>query len=332
MQSLTTFHTFGFEANCTALVTINHLEELFNILSQLKDKKFLFMGEGSNTVFVEDFDGLIVLNRLKGISTFEDDAYYHVNVASGENWHEFVTYCLDNGMHGMENLALIPGTVGAAPIQNIGAYGVEVKSFIHSVEFVDIENGFAGYLNNKECEFGYRDSVFKQKRVGKRLITSVNFAIPKKNTPVVSYAPLDALDAPTPQKIFDEVIRLRQQKLPDPKVLGNAGSFFKNPEIPMTQFINLQSEYEDIPGFAVDEKTVKVPAAWLIDKLGYKGYRYGDIGCHELQPLVFVNFGKGQGEELLVLAKTIKLKIIEKFSIALENEVQVIGQYGRLSL
>ncbi len=332
MQSLSTFHTFGFNASCNKIITVSSQDELVGWLPKLKHQQFLFIGEGSNTVFVENFDGLVVVNKLKGINKFEDETFYHLNVASGENWHDLVTYCLAQGMYGMENLALIPGTVGAAPIQNIGAYGIEVNAFIHSVEFIDLDSGFAGYFNNKECEFAYRDSVFKKARIGKRLITSVNFAIPKDYAPVVSYSPLDKIESPTPQKIFDEVIRIRQQKLPDPNTIGNAGSFFKNPKIPLSHFINLQSDYEDIPGYSVDEKTVKVPAAWLIDKLGFKGYRYGDIGCHESQPLVFVNYGKGHGEELLVLAKTIKLKIIEKFSIALENEVQVVGQYGRINL
>ena len=332
MQSLSSFHTFGFNANCKKLLTVHNQGELVNILPKLKNEQFLFLGEGSNTVFIEDFNGLVIINQLKGINIYEDDTYFHINVASGENWHEFVAFCLEKQMYGMENLALIPGTVGAAPIQNIGAYGVEIKSFIHSVEFIDVESGFTGYFNNKECQFDYRDSIFKQKRNGKRLITSVNFAIPKQYEPVLSYAPLDKLDCPTPQQLFDEVIRVRQQKLPDPKSLGNAGSFFKNPEIPLSQFISLQSDYPDIPGYPVNDTTVKVPAAWLIDKLGYKGHRYGDIGCHESQPLVLVNYGNGQGEELLVLAKTIKLKVIETFSIALDNEVQVVGQFGRVNL
>ena len=332
MQSLVQYHSFGFDVSCAKVQLVKSIDALLELLPTLQDSLFLFLGEGSNTAFIEDYSGVVLINKLKGISVYEDDSFYHVNVGSGENWHEFVQYCLKNKMYGMENLALIPGTVGAAPIQNIGAYGLEVKDFIHSVEFIDIQTGFMGYFNNKECEFAYRDSHFKNNKIGKRIITSVNFAIPKDYRAVTSYSPIDQLHEPQAEDIFKKVIETRQTKLPDPKVLGNAGSFFKNPVIDMSQYINLQASFPDIPGYATEDNKVKVPAAWLIEKLGFKGQFEDDIGCYEKQALVLINRGSGSGLTLLSLARRIKRKVSEDFGINLENEVQIIGQYGRISV
>ncbi len=313
-------------------MTIEDLDGLMQNIDKFEKTPFIFLGEGSNTVFVDDFDGIVVLNKLTGISVFEDEGFFHINVASGENWHQFVKYCLKNKMYGLENLALIPGTVGAAPMQNIGAYGVEVNQFIHSVEFVDIDSKRMGYFNNKECEFGYRDSIFKQDRPGRRIITSVNFAIPKDYQACINYAPLNQLTDPTPQAIFDAVINIRQQKLPDPKVQGNAGSFFKNPVIDLPHYIHIQSVYPDIPHYPAPDGKIKVPAAWLIDQLGFKGHHIGNIACHANQPLVLVNTGEGNGNDLLNLAKQIKRKVLATFNIALHNEVQLIGKSGPVTL
>lgn len=225
MYSLTALHTFGLEANSNRLTTIDSLDSLFEIAPTLSKIPHLLLGEGSNTIFVGDFEGLIIKNALKGIHISEDEDYFHLHVASGENWHELVQLCMAKRIYGFENLALIPGTVGASPIQNIGAYGVEIERFVHSVEFLDLGTQMMGYFNKKECEFAYRDSRFKRE-LGKRIITSVNFALPKHNHLVTSYGPLAQLSEPSPEDVFKTVIATRKSKLPDPQVLGNAGSFF----------------------------------------------------------------------------------------------------------
>ncbi|MFC3123351.1 UDP-N-acetylmuramate dehydrogenase [Agaribacter flavus] len=332
LQSLQSYHTFGFDASCTEIKTIESLDGLTNSLALLTDKPFIVLGEGSNTVFIEDYVGTVLLNRLKGITVFEDDNFYHLNVASGENWHQLVLFCLERSIHGLENLALIPGTVGAAPIQNIGAYGVEIKEFIHSVEFVDVKSKRIGYFNNKECQFAYRDSVFKRDRTAERIIISVNFAIPKDNVVVTSYGPLAKLKKTSPKDIFETVVKTRQEKLPDPAEYGNAGSFFKNPIITLAQYFELQREYLNIPHYPSEDGKVKVPAAWLIDTLGFKGKKIGGIQCHEKQALVLLNLSDGKGHELLSLAREIRQSVLDRFDIQLENEVRLIGRNGLVSL
>jgi len=331
LHSISSLHTFELEAFARQIMTIESLDSLFAAIPKIADGSYILLGEGSNTIFIEDFDGLVVLNALKGIHITEDESFFHLNVASGENWHDLVCLCMEKGIYGFENLALIPGTVGACPIQNIGAYGVEIESFIHSVEFLDISTKMMGYFNRKECEFAYRESRFKRE-AGKRIITSVNFAIPKKNHLVTSYGPLAQLHQPTAQSIFDKVLEIRAQKLPDPKVLGNAGSFFKNPTIERKTFENIQQQYPEVPHFSAPEGKVKIPAAWLIDKLGFKGKREGNIACHEHQPLVLVNLGDGSAEDLLNLARDIQHKVFIAFAIKLENEVQLIAKHGRVDL
>jgi UDP-N-acetylmuramate dehydrogenase len=331
LHSLTSLHTFGLEAYAQEFTTIDSLDSLLKMASTLQDTQHILLGEGSNTIFTENYDGLIVKNALKGIHISEDDDYYHLNVASGENWHDLVVLCMQRQIYGFENLALIPGTVGASPIQNIGAYGVEIERFIQSVEFLDLSTGMLGYFNKKECEFAYRDSRFKREP-GKRVITSVNFAMPKKYRVVATYGPLTALSSPTPEQIFEQVVATRQSKLPDPAVLGNAGSFFKNPTVSAEQFSSLSYAHPDIVHYAAPEGKVKIPAAWLIDQLGFKGKKLGDIACHKHQALVLVNYGNGTGEELLKLAREIKQGVYDSYGILLENEVRLIAQQGPMTL
>ncbi len=307
------------------------MDSLVYAINIYKNQPLLFLGEGSNTIFVEDFEGCVLLNKLKGVHVSEDDEFYHLSVASGENWHELVVFCIERGINGFENLALIPGTVGAAPIQNIGAYGVEIERFIHSVEFYEIESGRMAYFNRKECEFAYRESRFKRE-AGKRIITSVNFVLPKQYQLVTSYGPLAELKEASAQSIFKKVIEIRQQKLPDPSKLGNAGSFFKNPTISMSHFLDLQSRYPDIPHFSAPEGMIKIPAAWLIDTLGFKGVKQGDVGCHQHQALVLVNHGNAKGKDLIYLARDIKQQVANHFNIELENEVRLIGRDNAIEL
>lgn len=307
------------------------MDSLFEMLPSLSEKPYLLLGDGSNTVFLENFAGVVIKNALKGIHIAEDDDYFHLNIASGENWHDLVCLCMEKGIYGFENLALIPGTVGASPIQNIGAYGVEIENFVHSVEFVDLQSSMFGYFNQKECEFAYRDSRFKRE-AGKRMITSVNFVLPKKHQAITAYGPLAELNSPSPIDVFNKVVEIRRAKLPDPSIIGNAGSFFKNPTLDRLSFDELLNSYPEVPHFGAPEGRVKIPAAWLIDQLGFKGKRAGDIGCHENQALVLVNYGKGKAEDLITLVGDIKRQVLSTFGIKLETEVRLIGKRGAVDL
>jgi UDP-N-acetylmuramate dehydrogenase len=281
---------------------------------------------------VEDYSGIVVQVKLLG-KTYEKTASHHmITVGAGENWHAFVSWCLENEYYGLENLALIPGTVGAAPIQNIGAYGVEVESFIYQVEYLDRATGELIRLNRDECNFGYRDSIFKHALFNKAVITNVTFSIPRKRQPVLSYGELSELTNPTANEIFNKVIAIRQSKLPDPNVIGNAGSFFKNPVISHSHYQELASTYPLIPGFNVEDSQTKVPAAWLIDQAGFKGQVRGGIQCHPQQALVLTNYANGTGTELIAFAREIVADIGERFGIQLENEVRLIGRDGLIEL
>ena len=332
MVSLKRLHTFGFDTLAQDLVEVNTTDDLASVFQRVKRKTYYLLGEGSNSIFLEDFTGTIVLNKMKGIQIQESDTEFNLSVASGELWHELVEHTLSIGAFGFENLALIPGTVGAAPIQNIGAYGVEIEKFIRSVEYYDIELNTFHTLNHEDCDFAYRDSIFKNQLFNKAVITKVNFTMPKKNAVEYSYAPLNQLVAPTPLDIFNKVIEVRTDKLPNPKVLGNAGSFFKNPVVSKQTLDEIESRFDKVPYFKVSEVSFKVPAAWLIDQLGFKGKMYLGVKCHEKQPLVLVNTGKGNGEGLLMLARQIKQSVFDTFAIELENEVRLIGKNGLIVL
>ncbi len=336
MISLTERHTFGLSANCPDIQTIKSVDGLVTILNKLKnqgvDENYLVLGEGSNTIFTEDINMPVLVNSIKGIEYTKTNVCHKMKVGAGENWHELVKWCIENHIYGFENLALIPGSVGAAPIQNIGAYGIEIERFIDNVEFFDTDNNVINTFTKKECLFGYRDSVFKHQKLNQRIITHVMFSLPVENELVVNYSPLDKLDNPTPQTVFEEVVNTRNRKLPNPTKIGNSGSFYKNPVITEEHLKQLQLSHPDIPWYPNANSMVKVPAAWLIDKLGFKGTSHGQIGCHKHQPLVLVNLGKGTGEELLYFAKLIKQKVKESFDINLENEVRIMGADGLIIL
>lgn len=332
LQSLQHLHTFSLPAFCNNIQTANSVDSLIELLQEYAIQPYLVMGEGSNTIFLADFSSTVIVNRIKGVVHRQDNTNHYLQVGAGENWHELVEFCMQQNIGGFENLALIPGSVGAAPIQNIGAYGVEIERFIDSVEFVDTTDFSLQSLPNKACEFAYRDSVFKRQPTNSRIIVQVNFVLPKVYQLETSYGPLAKLTQATARQVCDEVIAIRRSKLPDPKKQGNAGSFFKNPVISNAQFKSLQAQVPAIPYYDAGDKHKKIPAAWLIDQLGFKGKQVGNIACHVHQPLVLVNLGNGTGNDLLALARNIVQKVEAEFGIHLENEVRLIGQEGLITL
>jgi UDP-N-acetylmuramate dehydrogenase len=332
VYSLESLHSFGFPSSAHAMLSIDVVTELQARLSPLNNAAFYILGEGSNTVFLEDYQGTVIRPAFMGIELEHTDTHYLLKVGATENWHQLVLWCMQHQIYGMENLALIPGTVGASPIQNIGAYGVEVKEFIHYVEYYDLSEHNHKILDSQGCEFAYRDSVFKKRLADQVVITAVTFLIPKVWKAVVDYGELQALSEPTAIDIFNKVVEVRQRKLPDPTKIGNAGSFFKNPVITLNHFIQLQYIWPSIPSYPVNKIMVKVPAAWLIEQLGFKGKNIGGVGCHPSQALVLTNNGSGTGEQLLQLARAIKAAVLSEFSIVLENEVRLIGKNGPIIL
>lgn len=333
MNLLTSLHTFALKSRCSNVLTIKSVNGLHGILDNtLMNENYFVLGDGSNTIFVEDINIPILLNRIKGFEYTKHKDTHRLRVGAGENWHQLVTKCMLDGINGFENLALIPGSVGAAPIQNIGAYGVEVERFISKVEFYDTIKKDIGYFTREDCEFGYRDSVFKHQKHNHRIITHVHFELPTQYEFVTNYAPLDQLNHVTAQSIYNAVIDVRKEKLPDPAQFGNAGSFFKNPVITQSLFESIQKHHPNIPHYATDTKNIKVPAAWLIDTLGFKGKQYGNVACHHKQPLVLINLGDAKGGDLVAFAKIIKQSVIDNFGIYLENEVRIIGRQGLINI
>ncbi|WP_347564696.1 UDP-N-acetylmuramate dehydrogenase [Alteromonas sp. 5E99-2] len=332
VHSLKQCHSFGFNAHCNQFLKLDCESMLPTLLNDLGSEPIVFLGEGSNCIFVDDYQGSIVKIELKEKSVSKRNNSTLVRVGAGENWHEFVTWCLGQQFYGLENLALIPGTVGAAPIQNIGAYGVEVEKFIESVEVFDLDLKQSRTIGHGECDFGYRTSVFKTTLTGRVVVTAVNFCFPEKWHSVTSYGELKALESPSPKAIFNEVVKIRQKKLPDPKDVGNAGSFFKNPVIDLVCFHNIQKNHPEVPHFPVNDTHVKIPAAWLIDKANFKGQTRGGIQCHPNHALVLTNFNNGTGQELLDFAREIVDTINTQFNVALENEVRLIGRHGLVTL
>ena len=315
-----------------SLQHLSNVGQIQQFAGQSTKTNFYILGEGSNTVFLEDFNGHVVHIAIAGKSVRESGGCYTLEVAAGENWHDLVLWCMQNHLYGFENLALIPGTVGAAPIQNIGAYGLEVAQFIDHVEYVCLISGKIKRLNREQCQFGYRDSIFKCGLAAKAIITKVVFTLPKLALPVSHYGELASLSSPSPEAIFKQVVKVRQTKLPDPKVIGNAGSFFKNPIIPGNDAEVLLSKWPNMPQYAMAQGKVKIPAAWLIETLGFKGKTIGGIRCHPTQALVLTNTGKGTGQQLLSLAREIKHAVSQEFAIGLEHEVQLIGAMGPVAL
>ena len=334
-HSLKAYNTFAIDQGCISIIEVDSKQALIQSCLGLyqEQKPFLLLGGGSNILLTEDYLGSIVHILTKGIEVKDDGESYLVAVEAGENWHELVKHCLRLGIGGLENLALIPGTVGAAPIQNIGAYGVEFEDVCDWVEYLDLSDGKLKRLSAAECRFSYRDSIFKAELKGLAVITSVGFKFSKVWQPKLSYGPLQKLDSKTvtPSQVFDCICETRMSKLPDPKVLGNAGSFFKNPIITQEQFLILQEQYPSIVGYPVDSG-VKLAAGWLIDHAGLKGFSIGKAAVHEQQALVLVNTGEATGDDVARLARYIIEKISTQFAVKLEAEPRVIGAYGEKEL
>lgn len=331
--SLKKYNTFGIDVKAKGYTQFKNESELLEILDneEYKNLPKLVLGGGSNILFTKDFDGLVMHNQIKGIEIIgQNDTSVYLKAGAGELWHDLVLFTVARGFGGLENLSLIPGCVGAAPVQNIGAYGVEIKDCMESLEAIHIATGDKAVFTNQDCLFGYRDSIFKQHFKGKFVITNVFFKLEKNPHLNISYGAItDTLKEmnvfkPTVKDVSDAVIHIRKSKLPDPYVIGNAGSFFKNPEIPEEQFANLKVQYPTIPSFPCEPGKVKVPAGWLNEQCGWKGKVIGNAGVHKNQALVLINCGKATGEEIKNLSLEIKKSVIEKFGIELETEVNIL--------
>ena len=333
LNSVQNLHTFKLKSNAKKISIIEDVTELNRFVGKANGKDFVVLGEGSNTIFMEDFSGEVVRLDLKGKAINETETDYFVTGAASENWHNFIVWLLENDVYGLENLALIPGTVGASPIQNIGAYGVEVKDFIFKVEYFDLTDGNTKSLVNEECLFGYRDSVFKQNLKSTAVITNVTFKIPKTWIPVCTYGELAQLNNPSAKDIFDKVVSIRGSKLPDPSVLGNAGSFFKNPIVERSIADEIVKHYADAPIYPTPDNKFKLAAGWLIDKCGLKGFELGGIAVHDKQALVLVNkSGVAQGKALKEVILKVQNTVFEKFAVVLETEVRLIGSQGEIGV
>ncbi len=331
---LTSLNTFGLKATAPQFISCTSIEEVQKVVRDpgLDSRNAFILGGGSNILLTRDPDDLVLKMDITGIELLEaDDNYVRVRCGAGENWHQFVCHALDNDWGGIENLSLIPGTVGAAPMQNIGAYGVELEQVFDHLRAVNRSTGELELFDRESCRFGYRESVFKNIYKDQYIICDVTFRLSraphKLNT---SYGAItDTLKemncpSPTIRDISNAVIRIRQSKLPDPAKIGNSGSFFKNPTIPAGQFETLKEKHPDIPGYPAPDEQVKVPAGWLIERSGWKGHTRDNIGVHRLQALVLVNYGGGKGSDVWQLARDIQASVTKQFGIELQPEVNVI--------
>ncbi|WP_055442933.1 UDP-N-acetylmuramate dehydrogenase [Lacinutrix himadriensis] len=330
--SLKKYNTFGIDAKANHFVSINTIKELKEVLQLSEYPKRFILGGGSNMLLTKDVEALVMHIHLKGIEIVsQDDSSALVKAQAGENWHNFVLWCLQNDFGGLENLSLIPGNVGTAPIQNIGAYGVELKDAFVSCEALEIATLETKTFTNEACNFEYRNSVFKQALKGKYIITSVLFKLTKNNHilrtnygAIASQLEVMKVEEPTIQEVSKAVIAIRESKLPNPKEIGNSGSFFKNPVISLQDFEKLKQNFPEIPNYPVSSSSIKIPAGWLIEKAGFKGKRFGNYGVHEKQALVLVNYDNAKGSEILKLSKVIQETIMRIFNIYIEAEVNII--------
>lgn len=327
-------NTFGIQASARYLVTIRSEEDIASLLSsrEFNEGDHLVLGGGSNMLFTGDYPGLVARMEIKGIE-IKDETADHVTLfaGAGENWHELVMFTVSRDYGGLENLSLIPGTVGAAPMQNIGAYGVEIKDVIQTVDAVHKRTGIQKQFSRAECAFGYRESIFKQQVRDQYIITGVTLRLTRRNHALhVQYGAIQdtlrsmTVTSPTIRDVSEAVIRIRQSKLPDPSVIGNAGSFFKNPSVGVDVFMSLKEKYPAIPSFPSAEGQIKIPAGWLIEQCGWKGKRIGNIGVHAQQALVLVNYGGGAGKQIWNLAMEIRQSVMDQFNVLLQPEVNVV--------
>ncbi|MDT0642450.1 UDP-N-acetylmuramate dehydrogenase [Zunongwangia sp. F363] len=329
--SLKEFNTFGIDVKAKKFISVDTVEELKEVLKQTYAEELFILGGGSNMLLTTDVNKTVLHINLKGRKIISETGNeVLVKACAGENWHQFVLWTLKQELGGLENLSLIPGNVGTAPIQNIGAYGVELKDVFEECEAVNIQTLEKRSFSKAETEFDYRNSIFKTSLKGQFIITSVTFRLTRNEHILrTSYGAIkNALDqkkilSAKIKDISDAVIAIRQEKLPDPKLLGNSGSFFKNPVIDQEEFTRLQKEFPEIPSYPVDPGKIKIPAGWLIEKAGLKGYREGDAGVHKNQALVLVNYGNATGREILQLSQKIQQEVKEKFGVELEPEVNI---------
>ena len=330
--SLKKYNTFGIEAKAKQFISVHSVDELKTVLAENPTEKKFILGGGSNMLLTQDIDALVIHIDLKGKKIIdENDDFVWVESQAGENWHEFVLWTIDQNLGGLENMSLIPGNVGTTPVQNIGAYGAEIKDYFISCQAMAIANQELKNFNTAECHFGYRESVFKNEVKDQYIITSVVFKLTKHNHKInTSYGDIlgelekNNIQNPSLKEVSNAVIAIRQSKLPDPKELGNSGSFFKNPIILKTDFEKIHQQFPDMKYFEVSESEVKVPAGWLIEQAGFKGKRFGDAGIHKNQALVLVNYGNATGQEILAVSKNIQETVYATFGIQIEAEVNVI--------
>jgi UDP-N-acetylmuramate dehydrogenase len=326
--SLLPYNSFHLDVNASEYAVIKSVEELQKILDQQEPK--LILGGGSNLLLTRNVDGLVLKIDISGIDEVkEDNAHIFVRAGAGENWHGFVQYTMDRNWGGLENLSLIPGNVGATPIQNIGAYGVELKDVFYELEAYDRKEKKVYSFGVNDCLFAYRDSIFKSAEKGRYIILNVTFVLHKNPVLSTHYGAIReemkkmGVQTPTIQDVSRAVIKIRQSKLPDPAVIGNAGSFFKNPVVDQTKFVSLSEKYPEMPAYPHEDQSVKLAAGWLIEQCGWRGYRKADAGVHNNQALVLVNYGKATGKEIFELSEKIVVSVHKKFGITLEREVNV---------
>lgn len=331
-SSLKPYNTFGIDVVAKRFGIITSIEDVHACLPLIKDEsRSLVLGSGSNILFTDDYDGLVLVNRMQGRKILmENENEIFLRVHGGEDWSGLVDFTVENGWGGIENLSLIPGTVGAAPVQNIGAYGVELKDVLVSLEAIDPDTGEIHQFSNEDCEFSYRHSIFKGLLKGRFLILSILLRLSKNPILNLSYAPLKKVFSGKDEKkisvqeVSEAIKAIRRSKLPDPKEIGNAGSFFKNPVVPFSKIEELILRFPEIPFYKVDENNFKMAAGWLIEKSGWKGKRIGDAGVHKKQALVLVNYGNATGKEICKLSQKITKSVNSQFGVKLETEVTVI--------
>ncbi|WP_113628140.1 UDP-N-acetylmuramate dehydrogenase [Pectobacterium peruviense] len=333
--SLKSYNSFSLSVSASCITVADTQDKLIEEwrVASASQEPVLLLGEGSNVLFLEDFLGTILLNRIKGIDIRETSDGWYLHVGAGENWHQLVEYTLKHGIVGLENLALIPGCVGSAPIQNIGAYGIELQHVCDYVELLDLTEGKTMRLTAEECQFGYRESIFKHHYRSRFAITAVGLFLKKEWNPILNYGDLAKLnpETVTPQQVFDSVCHMRQSKLPDPVVTGNAGSFFKNPIITQQDAECILREYPNAPQYLQADGNVKLAAGWLIDQCKLKGFQLGGAAVHEKQALVLINKNNAKSSDIVELARYVRDRVAEKFSIQLEPEVRFIAARGEVN-
>lgn len=325
-------NTFGIDVHAHHVITVHSEFELVTFWQKAtaQNRPVLVLGSGSNVLFLENFAGTVLLNRISGITITEDDTAWHLHIGAGVVWHDLVDFCLNRHMPGLENLALIPGCVGSAPVQNIGAYGVELQQFCEYVDVVQLKTGVKFRLSAIECKFGFRESIFKHELREHHAIVAVGLRLKKAWKPTINYGDLSRLDVHqvTPRHIFDAVCAIRRSKLPDPTVFGNAGSFFMNPIITATEAERFLRNYPDAPHYLQSDGRIKLAAGWLIEKAGLKGYKLANAAVYEYHALVLINNGNASGHEIAALAKYIRQQVANRFAVWLEPEVRFIAKYG----